>query len=708
MKNKSSKSASFNLRVLLPFMLCSTGALIVFSAGALGSQRPSTPQVYLDASRLGTTAGTAPDGSIAPPTLGNYPDTLVSLSTNTTVTPDAAPANTTSINVSTSTDFKGKLEGDPATGVVRVTDAHPEGIYTVTVKAFNGAGPTTTKTFTLTVTTLATCNPVSFAAAANFGTGTIPLFVAVGDFNGDGKQDLATANEGSDNVSILLGDGAGSFSAATNLRAGTSPRSVAVGDFNGDGQQDLAVANQFSANVSILLGDGAGNFSAPTNFAAGMNALSVKLGDFNGDGQQDLAVVNSGSNNVSILLGDGAGNFSAATNFDAGSSPRSVAVGDFNGDGQQDLAVANAGSNNVSILLGDGAGNFSAATNFGAGAFPISVTVGDFNGDGQQDLAVANSNSNNVSILLGDGAGNFSAATNFGAGSSPRSVAVGDFNDDGQQDLAMANRLSNNVSILLRVCAPTPTPTSTPTATATATVAPTPTPSATPTGSPCQTPAAPTNLVATPISSSQIGLTWIDNANNETGYRVQRSLNGISFAFIGGVLPANSTSYTDTGRTSGTTYYYRVRALNACGNSASSNIASATTMGGTTPTPTPTATTTPTSTPTSTPTPTPSATPTPAPCQTPAAPTDLLATAFSSTQINLTWADNANNEAGYRVQRSLNGRSFAFIGGVLPANSTSYTDTGQTPGTTCYYRVGALNACGNSASSNIVSATTPP
>ena len=561
MKNKSSKSASFNLRVLLPFMLCSTGALIVFSAGALGSQRPSTPQVYLDASRLGTTAGTAPDGSIAPPTLGNYPDTLVSLSTNTTVTPDAAPANTTSINVSTSTDFKGKLEGDPATGVVRVTDAHPEGIYTVTVKAFNGAGPTTTKTFTLTVTTLATCNPVSFAAAANFGTGTIPLFVAVGDFNGDGKQDLATANEGSDNVSILLGDGAGSFSAATNLRAGTSPRSVAVGDFNGDGQQDLAVAN---------------------------------------------------------------------------------------------------------------------------------------------------SNSNNVSILLGDGAGNFSAATNFGAGSSPRSVAVGDFNDDGQQDLAMANRLSNNVSILLRVCAPTPTPTSTPTATATATVAPTPTPSATPTGSPCQTPAAPTNLVATPISSSQIGLTWIDNANNETGYRVQRSLNGISFAFIGGVLPANSTSYTDTGRTSGTTYYYRVRALNACGNSASSNIASATTMGGTTPTPTPTATTTPTSTPTSTPTPTPSATPTPAPCQTPAAPTDLLATAFSSTQINLTWADNANNEAGYRVQRSLNGRSFAFIGGVLPANSTSYTDTGQTPGTTCYYRVGALNACGNSASSNIVSATTPP
>ena len=269
MKNKSSKSASFNLRVLLPFMLCSTGALIVFSAGALGSKRPSTPQVYLDASRLGTTAGTAPDGSIAPPTLGNYPDTSIPLSTDTTVTPDAAPTNTTSINVSTSTNFKGKLEGDPTTGVVRVTDAHPAGTYTVTVKAFNGAGATTTKTFTLTVTTPATCNPVSFAAAANFGAGTNPFSVAVGDFNGDGKQDLAVANEGSNNVSILLGDGAGSFSAATNFGVGTNPFSVAVGDFNGDGKQDLAVANNGSDNVSILLGNGAGSFSAATNFGVG-------------------------------------------------------------------------------------------------------------------------------------------------------------------------------------------------------------------------------------------------------------------------------------------------------------------------------------------------------------------------------------------------------------------------------------------------------
>ena len=132
--------------------------------------------------------------AVATPTLGNYPDTSLPLSTDTTVTPDAAPTNTTSINVSTSTNFKGTLEGDPATGVVRVTDAHPAGTYTVTVTAFDSGGATATKTFTLTVTTPATCTPVSFAAATNFGAGSSPVSVAVGDFNGDGKQDLAVAN----------------------------------------------------------------------------------------------------------------------------------------------------------------------------------------------------------------------------------------------------------------------------------------------------------------------------------------------------------------------------------------------------------------------------------------------------------------------------------------------------------------------------------
>ena len=164
-------------------------------------------------------------------TLGNYPNTTVQLGANTTVTPDAPPTNTTSINVSTSTNFKGRLEGNPATGVVRVTDSHPAGIFPGRVTAYDTSGVATTKTFTLTVTTPATCNPVTFTAPANFAVGSNPFSVAVGDFNGDGNQDLAVANFSSDNVSVLLGNGVGSFSAATNFGVGDDPQLSGGGRF---------------------------------------------------------------------------------------------------------------------------------------------------------------------------------------------------------------------------------------------------------------------------------------------------------------------------------------------------------------------------------------------------------------------------------------------------------------------------------------------
>ena len=128
------------------------------------SQSASALQITFSIALIFVSAILLAIAAVTTPTLGNYPDTSLALSTDTTVTPDAAPTNTTSINVSTSTDFKGTLAGDPTTGVVRVTDAHPAGTYTVTVTAFDSGGATATKTFTLTVTTPVTCTPVSFAA----------------------------------------------------------------------------------------------------------------------------------------------------------------------------------------------------------------------------------------------------------------------------------------------------------------------------------------------------------------------------------------------------------------------------------------------------------------------------------------------------------------------------------------------------------------
>jgi hypothetical protein len=293
---------------------------------------------------------------------------------------------------------------------------------------------------------------VSFSPATLFTAGSRPASVAIGDFNGDGKQDLAVASIDDFKIWVLLGTGTGSFGAATFVANGDYPTSVVVRDFNSDGKSDLAFANNRGNNISILLGNGTGSFGTATNLATGSSPGSIAIGDFNGDGKPDLAVTNAGI--VSIFLGKGDGTFLGATNFGAGSNPIKIAIGDFNGDGKQDLAVVNAGlvypgsGSNVSILLGTGTGAFGLATNFAVGLFAVSVTTGDFNGDGKPDLAVANDGSNNVSILLSTGTGSFGTATNFPAGRAT-DVAIGDFNSDGKLDLAVVNEQSAGVSILL-------------------------------------------------------------------------------------------------------------------------------------------------------------------------------------------------------------------------------------------------------------------
>ncbi|HEY6376298.1 MAG TPA: Ig-like domain repeat protein [Edaphobacter sp.] len=296
------------------------------------------------------------------------------------------------------------------------------------------------------------------APGSPIAVGPNPFGVVVGDFNSDGVADLAVVNSGSTNVSILLGDGHGGFSPAVGspVAVGTDPFGVAVGDFNGDGIADLAVANWGSNNVTILLGNGSGGFSASGSpVAVGTRPYAITVGDFNGDGIADLAVANQTSTNVSILLGNGSGGFSSAPGspVTVGNNPQSLVVGDFNGDGIADLAVTNYLSNDMNILLGDGHGGFSSAPGspVATGAGPNYVAVEDFNGDGIADLVVANLDADDVSIFLGNGSGGFALASGstVAVGHLPYAVAVGDFDGDGIADLAVPNFGANDISILL-------------------------------------------------------------------------------------------------------------------------------------------------------------------------------------------------------------------------------------------------------------------
>jgi len=192
------------------------------------------------------------------------------------------------------------------------------------------------------------CTTPSFGApnTVRLSDGGIePRSVAISDFNGDGRADVVTANSGSNDITVLLGDGAGGFSTPNSFSLGDNgrfPFSIAVDDFNGDGKPDVVTANAGSGNITLLSGNGNGGFVTPKTFSLGVNVGSVQgiaVSDFNRDGKPDI--VTTSSNNITVMLGNGAGGFTTPNSFAVGASPNSVAIGDFNRDGKSDIVTAN-------------------------------------------------------------------------------------------------------------------------------------------------------------------------------------------------------------------------------------------------------------------------------------------------------------------------------------------------------------------------------
>jgi hypothetical protein len=245
----------------------------------------------------------------------------------------------------------------------------------------------------------------------NYTVEADPFSVVVGDFNGDGKLDLAVGNHGG-GVSVLMGNGDGTFQPQVAYSTPGLLNNLAAADFTGDGKLDLVTANplvpglsasQGGGNVSVLLNRGYGTFQSAENIAIPDNPEYVAVGDFNKDGRLDLITAN-GDNTVSVLLGNGDGTFRAAIASSAGGPAFAVAVADFNGDGELDTVIANGSNNTVSVLLGNGDGTFQAPQTLATGGhLPISVAVGDLTGDGRPDVVVANFFSNNVGVLLNEG-----------------------------------------------------------------------------------------------------------------------------------------------------------------------------------------------------------------------------------------------------------------------------------------------------------------
>lgn len=288
---------------------------------------------------------------------------------------------------------KGRFTAAPAVKVC-------EGPGAIAAADFNGDGKPdlavpcgTSKSLTILLGNGAGGFTTAPGSSTALGSDSGPLTPA--DLNGDGNVDLTVpvyVNK-SWQVSILLGDGSGGFLAAAPVarfgRYGTDM--LAIADFNGDGKADLAVANTEAKGIFVLLGTGGGRFGAARNVASRRYGGRLVIADFNRDGRQDLVGASGYSDGITVLLGTGAGTFrSAAGSPTVPGHPHDVLTADFNGDSNPDLAVANTEGGAVSVLLGNGAGRFRQAA-FSPFMTPAFAGVGDFNGDGKPDLLAVSS-----------------------------------------------------------------------------------------------------------------------------------------------------------------------------------------------------------------------------------------------------------------------------------------------------------------------------
>jgi FG-GAP-like repeat len=295
--------------------------------------------------------------------------------------------------------------------------------------------------------------PLSFAPVVNVSLGPPDctadvdcsagaLETAAGDFNNDGKLDIASANSASDDVTILLGDGHGGLTWHFSATATGGPAGIAAGKLNDDPALDLVVSKELDDTIGVFLGNGDGTFADEVTYDMGTSPEAVVLADFNNDTKLDVAVTDLFGETVSVRLGNGDGTFGELMQTVVAGAPYGMAAAKLDSDNNIDLAVSLYDDGLLATLFGQGDGTFVYGGTASAAILddsPRGVALADFNHDGKVDAAVATESFDTVDVLFGNGDGTFQPLTPYIVGGFPESVAAGDYNGDGIIDLASAD-----------------------------------------------------------------------------------------------------------------------------------------------------------------------------------------------------------------------------------------------------------------------------
>ena len=319
----------------------------------------------------------------------------------------------------------------------------------------------------------------TFQPQVTYAVGAGPDAIVAGDFTGDGRTDLAVANEGSfdsignpipgtGDVSVLLGNGDGTFQPQVTYAVGSYPTALVTGDFSGDGRTDLAVANSFSNDVSILLGNGDGTFqnqvsillgngdgtfADPGQFATTPHSTPLVAGD-TGDGTDDVLVVDGAGN---ILYRQGIpgqpGTFEPPVTINPGTPSRDIAWVPDTNQGPV-LASVDAQDNAISLYAYRD-GGFVKVGSLATGFLPAQIIAADLNGNGWDDLVVRNAGAGTLSVFFNNEMGSLQAGlrpflplVTLPVGLGVSDVQAVDTTGSGRLDLVVTNKLSGQVSVL--------------------------------------------------------------------------------------------------------------------------------------------------------------------------------------------------------------------------------------------------------------------